>query len=128
MASTTSDRTVGTSPTATPGETAAAIKAAHSGSFMSRLTTGTGAFDLVGKRRYYYMLSSFLVIGSILMMLLRGFHLGTDFAGGTTLTFVPAAGAASVSNSQVTEVLDKAVGTGNVQKVQTLSGKTIVAP
>jgi preprotein translocase subunit SecF len=123
MASTTNDSTVN----ATPGETAAAIKAAHSGSFMSRLTTGTGAFDLVGRRRYYYMFSTVLVVGSILLMLLRGFHLGTDFAGGTTLTFVPSAGAASVSNSQVTEVLDRATGGGNVEAVQTLSGKTIVA-
>ena len=128
MASTTSDSTVSASPpTASPGETAAAIKAAHSGSFMSRLTTGTGAFDLVGRRRYYYMLSSFLVVGSILLMLIRGFHLGTDFAGGTTLTFVPSAGAAAVSNAQVTEVLDTAVGAGNVESVQTLSGKTIKA-
>lgn len=123
MATTTTHSTTG----ASPGETAAAIKAAHSGSFMSRLTTGTGAFDLVGRRRYYYMLSGFLVVGSILVMLLRGFHLGTDFAGGTTLTFVPGADASTVSNSQVTEVLDKAVGAGNVEAVQTLGGKTVQA-
>ncbi len=127
MATPPSNRSLSASPTSSPGETAAAIKAAHSGSFMSRLTTGTGAFDLVGRRRYYYLLSGFLVVGSILVMLVRGFHLGTDFAGGTTLTFVPSAGAGSVPNSQVTQVLDKAVGAGNVESVQTLSGKTIKA-
>lgn len=127
MASTPSDDTVSASPASTPGETAAAIKAVHSGSFLSRLTTGTGAFDLVGRRRYYYVFSTFLVVASILLMLLRGFHLGTDFAGGTTLTFVPSAGASSVPNSQVTEVLDKAIGAGNVESVQTLGGKTIQA-
>lgn len=127
----TSDSTVdavqGGAAGQTPGETAAAIKAVHAGSFMSRLTTGTGAFDLVGRRRYYYALSTFLVVGSIVVMLVRGFHLGTDFAGGTTLTFVPSAGAAAVPNSQVTEVLGKALGASNVEQVQTLGGKTIQA-
>ena len=127
MATTPRERTASAAPASTPAETAAAIKAAHSGSFLSRLTTGTGAFDLVGRRRYYYYFSSFLVVGSILVMLLRGFHLGTDFAGGTTLTFVPSAGAAAVPNSQVTEILGRAVGAGNVESVQTLGGKTIQA-
>ncbi len=100
-------------------------KSIHTGSFLSRLTTGTGAFDIIGKRRYYYMFSTFMVVGSILLILLRGFNLGTDFAGGTTLTFVPGAGAANVSNSSVTEVLDNTVGRGTVQAVQTLGGSTI---
>src|SRR3954468_19450129 len=88
----------------------------HTGSFISRLTTGTGAFDIIGKRRYFYMFSTFLVVGSILVILLRGFNFGTDFAGGTTLTFVPGAGAANVSNSSVSEVVDKALGSGTVEK------------
>ena len=33
-------------------------KAIHSGSFLSRLTTGTGAFDIIGRRRYYYLFST----------------------------------------------------------------------
>ncbi len=99
-------------------------KAMHSGSFISRLTTGTGGFDLIGRRRYYYMFSGFLLIASILLIVLRGFHLGTDFAGGTTLTFEPSAGAANVSNASVTEVLDKVVP-GSTEAVQTLGGKTI---
>ena len=60
-------------------------KSIHTGSFISRLTTGTGAFDIIGKRRYYYMFSTFLVVASILLIVIRGFNLGTDFAGGTTL-------------------------------------------
>ncbi len=102
-------------------------KAMHSGSFLSRLTTGTGAFDLIGRRRYYYMFSGFLVVASIVIIVFRGFHLGTDFAGGTTLTFVPNSGAAAVSTDAVTQVLDRAVGTGNVETVQTLGGKTLQA-
>jgi preprotein translocase subunit SecF len=100
-------------------------KAIHSGSFLSRLTTGTGAFNIIGRRRYYYMFSTVLVVGSILMIALRGFNLGTDFAGGTTLTFVPSAGAANVSNSSVTKVIDDALGAGTAEAVQTLGGSTI---
>src|ERR1700712_1001682 len=95
-------------------------KAIHTGSFISRLTTGTGAFDIIGKRRYYYIFSTFLVVASILLIVIRGFNLGTDFAGGTTLTFVPAAGAANVSNTQVTEVIDAALGAGTAESVQVL--------
>ncbi len=100
-------------------------KSIHTGSFISRLTTGTGAFDIIGKRRYYYMFSTFLVVASILLIVIRGFNLGTDFAGGTTLTFVPAAGAANVSNTSVTQVLDDALGPETVEAVQTLGGSTI---
>ena len=102
-------------------------RAAHGGSFISRLTTGTGAFDLIGRRRYYYLFSSFLLVASILLILLRGFHLGTDFAGGTTFSFVPSAGAAQVANADVVKVLDAAVGPGKVETVQTIGGKTIQA-
>ncbi len=108
-------------------EAARMSRAVHTGSFLSRLTTGTGAFDLIGRRRYYYMFSGFLVVASILLILLRGFHLGTDFAGGTTLTFTPAAGTPAVSTASVAEVLDKAVGADNVETVQTLGGRTLQA-
>lgn len=101
-------------------------KAMHSGSFLSRLTTGTGAFDVIGRRRYYYAFSSVLVLISLLFIVFRGFHLGTDFAGGTTLTFTPTA-TSSASISSTTEVLDKALGAGNLVTVQTLGGKTIQA-
>jgi len=106
-------------------EAAKLSKELHTGSFVSRLTTGTGAFDLMGRRRYYYGFSTFLVVVSLLLMLLRGFHLGTDFAGGSTLTFTPTGSA--VSNSSVTEVLDTALGKGIVGKVQTIGTKTVQA-
>ena len=73
------------------------------------------------------MFSGFLVVASLLVIVIRGFHLGTDFAGGTTLTFTPNAAGPSVSNSSVTQVLDSSVGSGNVEAVQTLGGKTIQA-
>jgi len=36
--------------------------------FLSRLTTGTGAFNILGYRKVYYAVSAVLVIGSILLI------------------------------------------------------------
>ncbi|OJV30968.1 MAG: protein-export membrane protein SecF [Actinobacteria bacterium 69-20] len=74
---------------------------------ISRLSTGTGAFDILGKRRWYYIFSSCLILLSILFILVRGFNFSLDFVGGTQLTFqkVPAA-----TTVQVADVLHKAIG------------------
>lgn len=117
---------VDTTPIVSHDEAVRLSKAVHTGSFISRLTTGTGAFDILGRRRYYYYFSTFLLVASILLIFLKGFQLGTDFAGGSTLTFTPANGA-SVSNSDVTRVLTTALGSGKVEAVQTLGGKTVQA-
>jgi preprotein translocase subunit SecF len=61
-------------------------------SFLSRLYTGTGAFDVVGKRRIYYIAFGTLVLACVLSIVFRGFNLGIDFTGGTQIQF-PAAGA-----------------------------------
>ena len=113
-----------TASVATHDEAVKLSRELHTGSFFSRLSTGTGAFDVIGRRRYYYMFSGFLVVASLLLILIKGFHLGTDFAGGSTLTFTPSN---QVSVAQVTDTLDKAYGSGIVEKVQTLGGKTIQA-
>lgn len=76
-------------------------------SVISRLSTGTGAFNIIGHRKKYYIFSSTIVVLSILFMILRGFNLSIDFVGGTQLTF---AGASTVSHQQVTDVLHTALG------------------
>jgi preprotein translocase subunit SecF len=70
----------------------AARGARTSESFLSRLYTGTGAFDVVGKRRIYYVAFGTLVLACVLSIVFRGFNLGIDFTGGTQIQF-PAAGA-----------------------------------
>ncbi len=47
---------------------------------------------MLGRRRYYYIFSSILVLASILFIVFRGFHFGIDFAGGTQLQFQLPAG------------------------------------
>jgi preprotein translocase subunit SecF len=78
--------------------------------FLSRLYTGTGAFEVIGRRRLWFGISGAIVAVAVLSILLRGFTFGIDFNGGTTVS-MPAAGAAgTVQTSQVSEVFHKAIG------------------
>jgi len=75
-------------------------------SFLSRLYTGTGAFEVVGRRRLWYAVSGAIVAIAILSILLRGFTFGIDFKGGTTVSMPR--GTAQIA--QVEDVFSKAIG------------------
>ncbi len=76
-------------------------------SFLSRLYTGTGAFEVVGRRRLWFGISGAIVAVAIVSIVLRGFTFGIDFKGGTTVSFPRG----SAQTSQVTEVFKKTIGT-----------------
>ena len=79
-------------------------------SFLSRLYTGTGAFEVIGRRRLWYGVSGTIVAIAIVSIVLRGFTFGIDFKGGTTMS-MPAAGATgTVQVSQVEQVFRQALG------------------
>jgi preprotein translocase subunit SecF len=78
-------------------------------SFLTKLSTGTGAFNVLGRRKIYYAVSGTLVVISILLIVFRGFHFGIDFAGGTTLQFQPNAGE-TISTTEVAQVVTSATG------------------
>lgn len=80
---------------------------AHRRSFLNRLTTGTGAFDIIGHRRKYYIVSTVLVVVSIALIVIRGFNFGIDFAGGTKLQF-PAN--SSISTDAVAQAVNSSTG------------------
>lgn len=42
-------------------------------------------FDIIGKRKIWYAISSLLIIASLFFMLTRGFNMGIDFTGGTIM-------------------------------------------
>lgn len=86
--------------------TQAKAETRHRG-FINRLTTGTGAFDIIGRRKWYYRFSSTVVIGSIIAMIVRGFNWGLDFIGGTQLSFTPVS---PVTASEVAGVIAQATG------------------
>ena len=77
---------------------------------LGRLYSGTGAFDIVGRRRIWYSLSGLLIVVCLASILLRGFNLGIDFEGGTRVQF-PTQGAGGVITTQQAErVFTGAVG------------------
>ncbi|HTX96698.1 MAG TPA: protein translocase subunit SecF [Mycobacterium sp.] len=79
-------------------------------SFLSRLYTGTGAFEVVGRRRMWFAISGAMVAVAIISILVRGFTFGIDFKGGTTVS-MPAAGAhGTIQTSQVADVFRKTIG------------------
>ncbi len=77
---------------------------------VGRLYSGTGAFDVVGRRRIWYSLSGLLVVVCLASILLRGFNLGIDFEGGTRVQ-LPSQGAAGIITTQQAErVFTNSVG------------------
>ena len=88
---------------------APAKQATARGGFFGRLSTGTGAFNILGPRKVYYAVSAFLVVASLLLIVFRGFTFGIDFAGGTRMDFQPTAGQ-DVTTTQVAEVVNSAIG------------------
>ena len=50
-------------------------------SFLSRLYTGTGAFEVVGRRRLWYGISGAIVAVAIVSIVLRGLHLRDRLQG-----------------------------------------------
>jgi preprotein translocase subunit SecF len=95
---------------------------------LGRLYSGTGAFDIVGRRRIWYVMSGVLVAVCVLSILLRGFNLGIDFEGGTRIQ-LPAQGARGpISSEQVERAFTDAVGQppGSVQIVGTGSAASIL--
>jgi preprotein translocase subunit SecF len=95
----------GVTPEVTGVEAAASTQLPRH-SFFTRLYTGTGAFEVVGRRRLWYSISAAIVLIALASILIRGFTFGIDFAGGTTVSFPR--GDATVS--QVENVFRKTFG------------------
>lgn len=79
------------------------------GSLFSRLHTGTGAFDIVGSRRRWYLAFGLLVAICLVAMAVQGFRLGIEFTGGTQIQ-VPVSASAPVAPEQVRTVFEQAAG------------------
>ncbi|ORV99565.1 protein translocase subunit SecF [Mycobacterium kyorinense] len=75
-------------------------------SFLSRLYTGTGAFEVVGRRRMWYVVSGTIVAIAIASIVLRGFTFGIDFQGGTKVSFPRG----DTQVSQVEDVFRQTIG------------------
>src|SRR6218665_1239391 len=74
--------------------------------FFTRLYTGTGAFEVVGRRKLWFGISGLILLIAIGSMVLRGFTFGIDFEGGTKVS-MPAVG---ISTEQVETVFHDTLG------------------
>lgn len=75
--------------------------------FFVRLYTGTGAFEVIGRRKLWYAISGVIVAICIASMVLRGFTFGIDFEGGTKVSMPSAGSGGVVSVQQVEDVYSK---------------------
>lgn len=75
-------------------------------SFITRLYTGTGAFEVIGRRRLWYGISGAIVAVAIVSIILRGFTFGIDFKGGTTVSMPRG----TASAATVSDVFRKTLG------------------
>jgi preprotein translocase subunit SecF len=91
-------------------EAAPTVAALPRHSFLSRLYTGTGAFEVVGRRKLWYGVSGAIVAIAILSILIRGFTFGIDFNGGTTVSMPAAGTTGTVRVAEVSDVFKKAIG------------------
>ena len=96
-------------------------------SVFHRLYVGTGAFDVVGKRKRWYIFFGALVLVCLLSMIVRGYNLGIEFEGGTQIQ-MPATGIHGViTEEQAKESFQKALGrpASEAQKVGAGNASTI---
>jgi preprotein translocase subunit SecF len=109
------------------GDTKVAAKPGKRDSIFRRLYVGTGAFDVVGKRKRWYMFFAALVLVCLASMIFRGFNFGIEFEGGTQIQ-MPAAGIHGVITEDQAKVsFQKALGhaPSETQKVGTGAASTI---
>ncbi|MGW5740898.1 protein translocase subunit SecF [Amycolatopsis sp. NPDC003861] len=109
------------------GNAKATVKPGQKESVFHRLYVGTGAFDVVGKRKRWYIFFAGLVLVCLASMIFRGFNLGIEFEGGTQLQ-MPANGIHGViTEEQAKESFQKALGrpAAEAQKVGTGNAATI---
>ena len=76
----------------------------------TRLYTGTGAFDIVGRRKMWYGVTAAIVLVCIGSMFFRGFNLGIDFEGGTKLQMPATSATGPISTERVAEVYEQTLG------------------
>ncbi|AQA05767.1 protein-export membrane protein SecF [Mycobacterium sp. MS1601] len=74
--------------------------------FFVRLYTGTGAFEVIGKRKLWYTVSGLIMLISIAAIVLRGFTFGIDFEGGTKVSMPRG----TVETQQVEDVFNEVIG------------------
>jgi preprotein translocase subunit SecF len=90
-------------------DTAGADANAQRGLF-TRLYTGTGAFEVIGRRKMWFAISGLIMVAAVAAILMKGFTLGIDFEGGTKMSFPRAGATGEADVAQVERTFRDAVG------------------
>jgi preprotein translocase subunit SecF len=116
-----------TSKTSLSNGTAAEPKAAAQDGVLLRLYTGTGAFDVVGKRKRFYVIFGVLILVCLASIIFRGFNFGIDFKGGTRVSMPAEGTGGTISTEQVSEAFTETLNRdpATVQTVGTGTATTI---
>ncbi len=93
-------------------------------SFLSRLYTGTGAFEIAGNRRRWYWITAAILIVCIASIAFRGFSLGIEFEGGTQISIPKSS---NMTTDSVEQAVSKALGSApeSVQTAGSGSSETV---
>ncbi|MBB4854463.1 preprotein translocase subunit SecF [Mycobacteroides chelonae] len=98
----------------------ATTSAAPEHGFFYRLYTGTGAVDVVGRRKLWFGISGAFMVVAILSIAIKGFVFGIDFEGGTKVWFPK--GDATVQQTE--DVFSQTLGHDAESIVVTGTGET----
>jgi preprotein translocase subunit SecF len=99
------------------------VAAGHGPRAATRLYRGETSFDFVGRRRWWFLLSTVIIVAGVASLGLRGLNLGIDFKGGTSWT-VPSATLSQteaenlVSAAGLSQPIVKVLGSGGDRTVQ----------
>ncbi|RZS34344.1 preprotein translocase subunit SecF [Herbihabitans rhizosphaerae] len=88
-------------------ETAAPAKKS---SVFNRLYVGHGAFDIVGKRKRWYVIFGVLILICLASIIFRGFNAGIEFIGGTQVQMPAASTSGEISTDRAKEVYTQVLG------------------
>ncbi|HWO65624.1 MAG TPA: protein translocase subunit SecF, partial [Umezawaea sp.] len=75
-----------------------------------RLYVGTGAFDIVGKRKRWYVIFGIILLICIGSIGIKQFNLGIDFVGGTKVQMPAASSQGEIQVQAVKDSFSKALG------------------
>ena len=93
----------------------------------TRLYQGEANLNIVGRRKMWFTIAAALILISIGSMVIRGFELGIEFAGGTTFTVPAAAEGKTFTKDRVTQAVtdavEKAQPDAEVSTTQEVSGQ-----
>lgn len=92
--------------------------------FFVRLYTGTGAFEVIGRRKMWYAISGLIVAIAVASIVLKGFTFGIDFEGGTKVSLPVAGASGNATTQQVEDVFSKTLGKSPEAVVQVGNGSS----